>query len=200
MDLGKQFSGVTHTTPKQILATHGLGDYPDTDKEEAMRSSLESASKRPTGLDVFSPNPGFDGGLLAQMKKKGFDSSKPIVLNHADPSNPLVHEGHHRLAVALHLFPNKPVPVKIVGQDYLDMQARTQKRTAYNTNRAYQKQQRLYEKAKETQVPRANAFDGTCEHCGEALNPGEGVFIRVYGNPRKRYEKYHETHLPNEVR
>ena len=187
-------------TPKQILATHDIGDSPGADKEAWMKMSLEAASRRPTGRDIFSPTPGFDGGLLQRMKKHGFDESSPIVLNHSDPSNPTIHEGHHRLAVALKLFPNKPIPVRIVGQDYLDKKARTRKMSDYNSRRAFAKRDRLYEQAKEKQVPKPNEFGGKCAACGERLEAGQGKYIRVFGDPSRLYEKYHDEHLPTELR
>lgn len=162
--------------------------------------SLEAAKRRPVGENIFSLNPGFDGGLYASMKKKGFDPSQPIVLDYRDPENPLVRSGHHRLAVALDLFPNTKIPVKIVGQAYYDKLARTQKMRDYNLRRAQAKQSRLYEAAKKRQIPYPNAYPGRCEFCGLELSPGEGKYIRVFGAPRKKYEKYHDDHLPTELR
>lgn len=165
-----------------------------------MAMSLEAARRRPTGMNIFSPAPGFDGGLYESMKKNGFNASTPIVLDYRDPKNPKVAEGHHRLAVALDLFPDRKIPVKLVGQEYYDKWARTEKMRDYNNRRAWAKALRQYEAAKKRQVPRPNEYSGKCEFCGEKLERGEGQYIRVFGNPRKKYEKYHDNHLPTVLR
>lgn len=195
---------IQYMTPQEIFDGHSFGDMApgatEDQKKEWMAMSLKASRKRPTDMLIFSPIPGFDGGLYASMKKKGFDASKPILLNYRDPKDPQVAHGHHRLAVALDLFPGRKIPVKLVGQEYFDKLARTQKMQNYNTRRAWAKALRQYEAAKKMQVPRPNEYSGKCEFCGEKLERGEGQYIRVFGNSRKKYEKYHDNHLPTVLR
>lgn len=204
-------------TPNEIMKTHNLGDQYGSETgeliskktpEEWMDMSFKAASQRPVGWRIWSPNPGFDGGLAQSMKKKGFDESKPIVVHMDHPSGkPTVIEGHHRLAVALNLAPDEPIPVmQLTGDEELAARRKitSSPRARYNSSRAYKKASRLADKTHARQLKNAgpNVFPGKCYSCGEPIEKGEGLIIRTaFEGPRGgRTESYHKDHLPEEAR
>lgn len=173
----KRRRGVT-MTPAEILSTHRFGDISGTKAEQ----DAKGATSGGTNWMMDSTLEGSTrDSLVDSIKSRGFDSSKPIVLNPSHPLGPTIVDGHHRLVAAHAVDPHTPIPVMFTNDQ--------------NYNSTLNKSPEEFSKRKLMEPKlNKNVYAGNCKACGQTVAEGEGALIKVQGkgNP---YHLYHPEHL-----
>jgi hypothetical protein len=112
------------------------------------------------------------------MKTKGFDISKPIVLNPNHSMGPTIIDGHHRLIMANYLAPDTPIPVM------------------YTNDEKYNVTKDVDTKFKKQPI-KTNMFEANCKACGQKVPAEQGKIIKSKNGP---WHTYHTHHLTESVK
>jgi hypothetical protein len=179
-------------TAAEIMAKYRLGDLVDSTKDEqdakgaAMGGTQWALHTFYQGAENGAGAKGDDEGntLARSIVNKGYDSSKPILLNPSHSQGPTVVDGHHRLAVMFKHSPHEPIPVMFTNdENYFGL-----------LNEDPNKLSKQINGVPAMKATRTNIYGGNCRACGQFVPEGKGVIIKVQGKNRP-FHVYHPEHL-----
>lgn len=172
-------------TASEIIATHRSGDLTAPTKAEQ-----DAKDKYGTAWHMESNNRGALS-LIESIRNEGFDTSNPILIHPEYTSStkpiqePTIMDGHHRLHGAFSIDPDFRVPVMY---------------TRMSPTRPHPQEipTHYFEPATEKEgfpkISPNKLYPGNCKACGQRVEQGEGVMVRLPAHLQEQFGKHHVYH------